>query len=270
MGRRRRWPIAGTCLLALTLPRPHPAALADPGDPGCRLPEAASLLLEHYAGLGLRLDDPLLPVEQESIGGTSTCRVKAFHGRPMDSALTPELAADAWIANNLPAFGVPGLAVRQVRATSLVSPGATPGDLPTPTFTAFAYVQTMMGLDVAGSSVHLLVAHAPAGGPNSVVYAASRGLVEAPIGGFADDTVDAPAALLIAQAAGVSLVDWSAPELVIARLAVGAPLVRAWFVWVRISTPRLRWRSPTSSMRRMAVSITCAMTCIFSRTRRAQ
>lgn len=229
MCRRQHGTVAGIYLFVFAL-SPHRPALAGPSASGCRLTEEASLLLETYPRLGLKLDNPPLPVGQESIGGATPCRVKAFFGRPMNSAVTPELAADAWLADNLPAFGVSGLAVRQLRATNLVSPSATPGGPPTPTFTAFAYAQTMMGLDVAGSTIYLLVAHSPGGATNSVVYAAAKGLVEAPIGGFADDTVDAPAALLIAQAAGTSLADWSAPELVVGPLADGAPLVRAWAV----------------------------------------
>ncbi len=129
-------------------------------------------------------------------------RVMCLYGVKMTQANDPVSAAELFLAQHAPAFGVPGVDLR-LEWMSDVSWGK---------FTNLHYRQYIEGLPVEFGFANVLVRN---GQPDAVVYSGARLAKPAP-GGFADMAVNAQQALNIIQnmPAYENLGNWSEPELV--------------------------------------------------------
>ncbi|MBK7403350.1 MAG: hypothetical protein IPJ41_01630 [Phycisphaerales bacterium] len=146
-------------------------------------------------------------------------RTRIIYGVPMNTAATPQAAAQQFLAQHGDAFGVGQL--------DLVEQWS--GDVNFGKFFEFSYTQRVGGLPVELSPGRLLVRN-NLDGSWSVVYAAGL-FAHAPAGGFPAMTRTAQDALNFVKASEFgALPKWSSPELVAYQLDTGAGFeaVRAW------------------------------------------
>jgi len=147
----------------------------------------------------------------------------ALYGRGMTTGVTPQAAADNFVALHGAALWNSGTVpeLQQVRATFIKGN----------THTVFAYKQMIDGLPVEYGVARVLVRHADATGDNQVVYAAAK-LLDRPLGGFTPQIVTSDDALMLAQGQlGFRHLDvWGAPELVVIGVGELHLATRAWKV----------------------------------------
>jgi len=151
------------------------------------IPAPTQQLLDAYPGLQVQMENG---------------RIWAFHGQKMNSASTPQQAAEWWLADHGDAFNVADLVLRLERSNTVN---------PNQTWTVFAYKQYMEGLPVEFGYARIVVGN----GSVSTVNLVTGKLATPPVAGFAADTITADDALEIAQASHGGLTVWSTPDQVV-------------------------------------------------------